>query len=64
MIRGYKRWWMRSCAMAGGSEGAEVLTHTNGRVNGQLTAAPVGATWRLHDCAAAGCAAAQVGACA
>ncbi len=32
------------------------------RVNGWLTAAPDGATWRLNECAAAGRAAAEVGA--
>ena len=35
-----------------------------GFVNGRLTEAPEGATWRLHECGAAGRTAAEVGACA
>ncbi len=39
-------------------------SQVNGRVNGRLTEAPAGATRRLNGGAAAGRAAAEVGACA
>ena len=37
-------------------------SQVNGHVNGRLTEAPEGATWSLNECAAAGRAAAEVGA--
>ncbi len=39
-------------------------SQVNGGGNGRLTAAPEGARWSLSECAAAGRAAAAVGACA